>query len=107
MAGIKGKIAEEEKKLGPILKLFAKLQKLVAKEFLWIISIVLLSAPIGLLLLFLLDIIAPALTTELEQTEHVDILDIYIILYLVSGGGIYFIRVLVNAIRLMVAKKEE
>lgn len=106
MAALKAKIAEEEKKLGPILKLLAKLQKLVAKEFLWIIAIVLVSAPLALLLLFMLDLIAPQLNAELAKS-NIDVLDVFIVLYLFSGVGIYFLRILVNAIRLMATKKEE
>lgn len=97
-------VTKDEKRVKAIVALFQKVQKAISKEFLWILAIVIISFPVTLLLLFVLDIIAPGISAELEA-EGIDIVDLALVLYVISGLGIYFIRMVVGAIAVL-AKKQ-
>lgn len=94
-------LPKEEKGIAAFLK---KVQKFASKEFLWLIAVVFLSFPVTLLLLFLADIITPGISATLEA-DGIDIIDLALVLYVASALGIYFIRMVVSALKVLATKQ--
>ena len=96
----KAALAAEEGKLKKLLKL---LKKIMAKEFLWVLFILLMSIPLSLILKHLINTYASC-----DLIEYVyDVLEGDYLLessYIVSVAGFYFSRTLIGAINTLTEK---
>ncbi|MCB0402370.1 MAG: hypothetical protein KDD41_09825 [Flavobacteriales bacterium] len=96
----KAALAAEE---GKLKKLLASIKKLFAKEFLWVLVVLLLGIPLALILTYLVNAYANEnimhMITKLLEGKPV-----FIGAYAVSLAGIYFTRSVVGAINLMANK---
>jgi len=88
---------------GKMKKLFASIKKLFAKEFLWMLFILLLGLPLALIASYLTETYASAkILTEIDKLlGEYSLFDGF---YLLSLVGIYFTRVVVGAIKTMINK---
>lgn len=76
-----------------------KFTKFVANEFLWLLATLLLALPLALLFLWLLGF-----TTErvnLEEKEKDYLLTLYLIGYCLSVAGIYLVRMIRGALKIV------
>lgn len=96
----KAALAAEEGKLKKLLKL---IKKIMAKEFLWVLFILLMSIPLSLILEHLISTYASC-----DIIEYVyDVLEGDYLLessYIVSVAGFYFSRTLIGAIKTLTEK---
>jgi len=96
----KAALAAEEGKLKKLLKL---IKKIMAKEFLWVLFILLMSIPLSLILEHLITTYASC-----DIIEYVyDVLEGDYLLessYIVSVAGFYFSRTLIGAIKTLTEK---
>lgn len=99
----KGKeaLAAEEGKLKKLLKV---VKKIVAKEFLWVLFILLVSIPLALAMKYIVEEYASAEVI----TAIYEVLDgnkLSVGCYAVSIAGFYFARMVVGAIKTLTEKK--
>lgn len=96
----KAALAKEE---GKLKKMIVAIKIFFAKEFLWVLFVLLLGLPIGLIITYIIETYG----TE-KMMEIIDKLlngkPLFIGSYAVSLAGIYFTRTVVGAINLMVVK---
>lgn len=93
------------KDAGVFKKLFAGIQKLFAKEFLWIVFVLVLGLPMGLTITYLIQNWAsPKVQSAILEIIHNK--PLFIACYLFSLVGIYFTRTVIGAIEMMVNKSK-
>ena len=99
----KGKeaLAAEEGKLKKLLK---AVKKIIAKEFLWVLFILLISIPLALALKYIVETYASAETITAIY-EVLDGITLSVGCYAVSIAGFYFARMVVGAIKTLTEKK--
>lgn len=90
---------------GVLKKLFTAIKKLFAKEFLWILFVLILGLPLGLLLTYIIQHFASAAVLHVIN-EIIQTTPLFIACYLMSLVGIYFTRTVVGAIDVMVNKSK-
>ena len=93
------------KDTGVLKKLLASIKKLFAKEFLWILFILILGLPLGLTFTFTIQKFASAVVLDVIK-EIIQTTPLFIACYLFSLVGIYFTRMVVGAIEMMVNKSK-
>jgi hypothetical protein len=96
----KANLAKDE---GILKKVFAAIQKLFAKEFLWILFLLILGLPMGLILTFVIQHFASTEVRNIIQ-EIIKNTPLFIACYLLSLIGFYFTRIIVGAIEMLVKK---
>lgn len=94
-----------EKDTGILIKIFTAIQKLIAKEFLWIILILGLGLPTGLIFSYVIQFFASEEVLLVIQQILKDI-PLFIPCYILSLIGIYFTRTVLAAIKLLVNKSK-
>lgn len=93
------------KDAGVIKKLFASIQKLFAKEFLWVVFVLILGLPLGLTITYLIQQWAsPQIQKAILEIVHHK--PLFIACYIFSLVGIYFTRTVIGAIEMMVNKSK-
>jgi len=99
----KASVAAEEGKLKKLLK---AIKKLIAKEFLWVLAVLLLSVPLSLLLNQAYNRFA---TVEIKNAvaELLEGNSIDLATYVVSIAGVYFTRMTVGAIQTVIKKEKK
>jgi len=102
-----GSLAKEQaalmKDAGKLKKIFAAIKKLLAKEFLWVLFILLLALPLGLALKHILETYCPKKQLEIIN-KALNKNQLFIAAYGVSIAGIYFTRTVVGAIKTLTEK---
>lgn len=102
LAQEKANLAKDE---GIIKKLFASIQKLFAKEFLWVVFVLILGLPLGLTITYLIQHLA-SLQIKNAILEIIHHKPLFIACYVFSLVGIYFTRTVIGAIDMMVHKSK-
>ena len=99
----KGKeaLAAEE---GKLMKLLKAVKKIVAKEFLWVLFIALMSIPLALIMKYLVETYASGKTIA-AICEALDGITLAVGCYAVSIAGFYFARTVVGAIKTLTEKE--
>lgn len=83
---------------GKLKKLFASIKKLISKEFLWVLVVLLLGLPLALILTYLFE--THASEEMLVMTKKIlEGNPLFIGAYMICLGGIYFTRMVVGAIK--------
>ena len=98
----KAALAAEEGKLKKLLK---AIKKFFAKEFLWVLFVLLVSIPLALVVEYLLDKIDDGALAE-ELMCLVEGYSLFMVSYAVCIAGFYFTRTIVGAIKTLTEKKE-
>ena len=80
------------------------LKKTIAKEFLWLVVTIVLAIPLSLLFLASMDLIAQG--DNLTINEKKMVVELFIVIYIFSFTGIYLIRFIVGAVK-VIAKSDE
>jgi hypothetical protein len=88
---------------GKLMKLFKVIKKLFAKEFLWILLILLLALPIALIITYVLEAYGPEVFL-ITINKLLEGKPIFIVAYGVSIAGIYFSRIVLGAIKTLTNK---
>ncbi|KJS05769.1 MAG: hypothetical protein VR77_01515 [Flavobacteriales bacterium BRH_c54] len=96
----KAALAQEE---GKLKKLIATIKKFFAKEFLWVLFVLLLGLPIGLIITYIIETYSSEKIMEMIN-KLLNGKPLFIGAYAVSLAGIYFTRTVVGAINLMANK---
>ncbi|MBL1232860.1 MAG: hypothetical protein COA31_009080 [Flavobacteriales bacterium] len=96
----KAALAQEE---GKLKKLIAAIKKFFAKEFLWVLFVLLLGLPIGLIITYIIETYGSEKIMEMIN-KLLNGKPLFIGAYAVSLAGIYFTRTVVGAINLMANK---
>jgi len=99
----KAAIAEEAGKLEKLLK---AIKKLIAKEFLWVLFVLLVSIPLALIVEYLLCKIGDSEVVVDPLMSLIDGYSLFMMSYGVSIAGFYFARMVVGAIKTLTEKKE-
>ncbi len=73
------------------------MKKIIAREFLWLLVISLLSAPLALLFLSALDIASKGYTLSLNEKDF--IMELFILAYFINFAGLYLARLIVLAVK--------
>jgi len=103
MSKTKAALAADEGKLKKLLK---AIKKLLAKEFLWVLIILLLGIPLAFIMMYLLESLASENTIK-AMCDVLNGASLYAGCYIISLAGIYFTRMTVGAIKTLIEKKEE
>ena len=91
------------KEEGKLKKVFAEIKKFFAKEFLWVLFVLLLALPISLIITYVME----TYLSEAIKTDIDDLLDGIppgVVAYAISLAGIYFTRAVVAAIKTVTDK---
>lgn len=96
----KALLAKEE---GKLKKLLVAIKKLFAKEFLWVLLVLLLGLPLALIITYILETYASEQILEMT-TKILKDKPLFMGAYLLSLVGIYFTRTVVGAIHLLTNK---
>jgi hypothetical protein len=99
----KAALAEGEGKLKKLLK---AIKKLFAKEFLWVLLVLLVSIPLALVVEYLLCQIGDSAVAVDPLMSLVEGYSLFMVSYAVSIAGFYFARTVVGAIKTLTEKKE-
>lgn len=100
----KAAFAEEE---GKLMKLLKALKKVVAKEFLWVLLLLLAAIPVAYAMVVVFESYEP-LNAKLPEIDKIlNGTSRYVGAYAVSIAGLYFTRMTVGAIKTLTKKKEE
>ncbi|MBL4662487.1 MAG: hypothetical protein JKY22_02745 [Flavobacteriaceae bacterium] len=99
----KAALAEEDGKLKKLLK---AIKKLFAKEFLWILFVLLVSIPLALIVEYLLCKIGDSGIAVDPLMSLIEGYSLFMVSYGVSIAGFYFSRMVVGAIKTLTEKKE-
>ncbi|MFN5364705.1 MAG: hypothetical protein ACK5CH_04755 [Bacteroidota bacterium] len=75
------------------------MKKIIAREFLWFLIIILLAAPLALLFLSALDIASEGYTFSLNEKDF--IMELFILAYIINIAGLYLVRLIVMAIKVL------
>lgn len=75
------------------------MKKIIAREFLWFLIIILLAAPLALLFLSALDIASEGYTFSLNEKDF--IMELFILAYIINITGLYLVRLIVLAIKVL------
>ncbi|MEN9415344.1 MAG: hypothetical protein RL013_483 [Bacteroidota bacterium] len=75
------------------------MKKIIAREFLWFLIIILLAAPLALLFLSALDIASEGYTFSLNEKDF--IMELFILAYIINIAGLYLVRLIVLAIKVL------
>ena len=75
------------------------MKKIIAREFLWFLIIILLAAPLALLFLSALDIASEGYTFSLNEQDF--IMELFILAYIINIAGLYLVRLIVMAIKVL------
>jgi hypothetical protein len=89
------------KEEGKLKKFFVAVKKFFAKEFLWVVFVVLLGLPLALILNYLLKTFGSIEVLRVVD-ELLDEKPQFVGCYAISCSGIYFTRAVIGAINLMV-----
>lgn len=98
----KAAIAADEGKLKKFLK---AVKKVLAKEFLWVLIILLLGIPLAFIMVYLVESFASEETTKVIY-KILNGTTLYAGSYMASLAGIYFTRMTVSAIKTLTEKEE-
>ncbi|MBD78267.1 MAG: hypothetical protein CL840_05040 [Crocinitomicaceae bacterium] len=90
---------------GKLKKFLAAVKKLFAKEFLWVLAILLLALPMATIFTYLLQKYAPKPIMD-DILGYLKGTSLFIAAYAFSIAGIYFTRTVVGAIETLVKKEE-
>lgn len=99
-------VADAKKEAKGLLKILQVIQKFVAKEFIWILAAIFFGIPFALVLMFVLDVLLAGMEAELEAIEGIDVVDIFLACYILSLAGIYVIRFILSALKVMASKSD-
>ena len=102
-ATITGDKAALMKGEGKLKKFFASIKKLFAKEFLWLLFILLLGLPLAIITYYLTETYASTKVWDNIKKITGDN-QVFIGFYMLSLIGIYFTRIVVGAIKTMIKK---
>lgn len=91
------------KEEGKLKKLLVAIKKLFAKEFLWVLLVLLLSLPLALIITYIIETYASEQILRMI-TEILKDKPLFMGVYLLSLVGIYFARTVVGAINLLTIK---
>lgn len=75
------------------------MKKIIAREFLWFLIIILLAAPLALLFLSALDVASEGYTFSLNEKDF--IMELFILAYIINIIGLYLVRLIVLAIKVL------
>lgn len=100
LAKDKAALAKEE---GKLKKLLAAIKKLFAKEFLWVLVVLLLGLPLALTITYVVETYGSEDIINMIK-KILEGKPLFIGAYAVSLAGIYFTRTVVGAIKLMANK---
>lgn len=104
------------KELSGIAKLVGTIQKALAKEFLALLVILILAFPVALLITYITAYFAPGHTNVvfdglLSENSNDSAADggkySFIIIYIISAIGLYFVRMILGSIKVLVQKDKE
>jgi hypothetical protein len=73
------------------------MKKIIAREFLWFVVIVVLAAPLAFLFLNALQLVAGG--DKFTETEKSFIAELYLVAYIFNFVGLYLVRFIVLAIQ--------
>lgn len=90
---------------GKLKKLLAAIKKLLSKEFLWVLLILLIGLPMALIMTYTIETYGSNETLTVLQTL-LEGNPLYIGCYVTCLGGIYFTRIVVGAIKTLIKKPE-
>lgn len=102
LADAKATMAAEEGKLKKLLK---AIKKVMAKEFLWVLLVLILAIPLAFIFMYILDEYASGKTVE-YICEILGEIPLFMGCYLLSIAGIYFARMTNGAIKTLTEKKK-
>jgi hypothetical protein len=80
------------------------MKKIIAREFLWLVVILVVAAPLALLFLNTLDLVAKGYTFSMSEKDF--IAELFILAYLINVVGLYLLRLIVLAIQVLSAPAE-
>jgi len=92
------------KEAGKLKKFIKAVKKILAKEFLWVLTVVVLAIPLAFILIYLAEKIPEHLV---DVTKVVKEESMFSVFYAISIAGIYFTRTVVGAINVLVEKKSK
>ena len=75
--------------------------KLIAREFIWLVFILFLAAPVSFVFVAGLDLISEGKAFVIEEKYF--LIELYVIVYIINFVGIYLCRLIVLAIKKLVA----
>lgn len=78
------------------------MKKIIAREFLWLMVILVLAAPLAFIFLNALELVSEG--DFFTETEKNFIGELYLLLYLFNVAGLYLMRLVVLAIQTISAK---
>lgn len=93
------------KDTGMVKKFLKTIQKFFAKEFLWVLFLLILGLPMGLVVTFMIQHFASPQVFQVIQAIIKDT-PLFIASYLFSLVGFYFTRTIIGAIEMMVNKSK-
>ena len=102
LADAKAAMAAEEGKLKKLLK---AIKKVLAKEFLWVLLVLILAIPLAFIFKYILDEYA-SINTITYVTKILGDIPQFLGCYLLSIAGIYFARMTDGAIKTLTEKKK-
>jgi len=97
---------------GKIKKIFATIKKVISKEFLWGLFVLIVSIPVALIMEYIISVDAHILSTKISQEiEEVSGIittkrPMFRVLYGISVVGIYFSRMVVVAVKTQLENKK-
>ncbi len=71
--------------------------KTIAREFLWLLFILIIAVPISFLFVTALDIVAEG--RYFTEGERYFIIELYLIIYIINVIGLYLTRIMIAAIK--------
>ena len=78
------------------------MKKIIAREFLWLMVILMLAVPLAFLFLVALELVSEG--DFFTETEKGFIGELYLLLYLFNVAGLYLMRLVVLAIQTLSAR---
>lgn len=88
---------------GKLKKVFAAIKNFFAKEFLWLLFILILAIPIAFITEYIFNNYAPK-SADIKQNLNGQ--SIFVAAYIVSIAGCYFTRIIVGAIQTLASKTD-
>jgi hypothetical protein len=79
------------------------MKKIIAREFLWLMVILVLAAPCALVFLNALELVSEGRAFSINEKDF--IIELFILAYILNVIGLYILRLIVLAIQVLAAKE--
>lgn len=78
------------------------MKKFIAKEFLWCLGSLVAALPLSLLFMALMDLVSGE--RYFSEKEKLLIVELFVFIYIANFTGIYLIRLVISAIKILARK---